>query len=89
MSHEEAPAPAAAPVRSDGPPAARAPAGRVARPARPLGRERFRTPVGPAGPPGRPAARPGGYDRFRYQGRTTVSKRWRAEPMAMCMSRYW
>ena len=56
------------------------------------GRERLRTPVGPvgpAGPPGRPAARPGGYDRFRYQGRTTVSKRWRAEPMAMCMSRYW
>ena len=86
MSHEEAPAPAAAPVRSDGPPAARAPAGRVARPARP----RAASASGlPSAPPARPAARPGGYDRFRYQGRTTVSKRWRAEPMAMCMSKYW
>lgn len=73
MSHEEAPAPAAAPVRSAVGPSA--------------GRERFRTPVGSDGPAGRPG--PGGYDRFRYQGRTTVSKRWRAEPMAMCMSRYW
>ena len=46
-------------------------------------------PSAPSAPPARPAARPGGYDRFRYQGRTTVSKRRRAEPMAMCMSRYW
>ena len=86
MSHEEAPEPAAAPVRSDGPPAARAPAGRVARPARPRAASAFGL---PSAPPARPAARPGGYDRFRYQGRTTVSKRWRAEPMAMCMSEYW
>ena len=59
---------------------------RVARPARPRAASAFGL---PSAPPARPAARPGGYDRFRYQGRTTVSKRWRAEPMAMCMSRYW